>query len=75
MLKDDRSHRASLDTAFGTGLQDVVNLVVTPRIAVWMDPPPADADLGGISAAPPHVDVTLKLQDGELVPEPQKAPE
>ena len=69
VLKDDRSRRASIDTAFGTGLQDVVNFTVTPRIAVWMDPPPADADLGGIPPMPKHVDVTLRLQNGELVEE------
>ena len=67
VIKDDRSRRASVDTAFGTGLQDVVDIVVTPRVAVWMDPPPADAELGGIAAAPAHPDVTLRLQDGRLV--------
>jgi hypothetical protein len=69
VLKDNRSRRASIDTAFGTGLQEVVDLVVTPRIDVWMDPPPADADLGGISPAPQHSDVTLRLLNGELVQE------
>ena len=69
VLKDDRSRRASIDTAFGTGLQEVVNFAVTPHIAVWMDPPPADADLGGISPVPQHADVTLRLQNGELVEE------
>jgi hypothetical protein len=69
VLRDDRSHRASIDTAFGTGLQEAVDFVVTPRMAVWMDPPPADADLGGISPAPKHADVTLRLKDGELVQE------
>jgi hypothetical protein len=69
VLKDDRSHRASFDTALGTGLQDAVDLLVTPRIAVWMDPPPADAELGGISRAPAHPDVTLRLSDGQVVRE------
>jgi hypothetical protein len=69
VLEDDRSHRASFDTALGTGLQDAVDLLVTPRIAVWMNPPPADADLGGISAAPAHADVTLRLSGGQVVRE------
>jgi hypothetical protein len=67
VLKDDRSHRASIDTALGTGLQDAADLLVSPRIKVWMDPPPADAELGGIGPAPAHTDVTLRLKDGELV--------
>jgi hypothetical protein len=67
VIKDDRSRRASVDTALGTGLQDAVDMVVTPHIAVWMDPPPADAELGGIAPAPPHPDVTLRLKDGRVV--------
>jgi hypothetical protein len=67
VLKDDRSHRASIDTALGTGLQDAADLLVSPRIKVWMDPPPADAELGGIGPAPAHTDVTLRLKDGEVV--------
>ena len=69
VLKDDRSHRASIDTALGTGLQDAADLLVSPRIKVWMDPPPADAELGGIGAAPTQADVTLRLSGGELVEE------
>jgi hypothetical protein len=69
VLKDDRSHRASIDTALGTGLQEAVDFVVMPRVAVWMDPPPADADLGGILPAPQHADVILRLKNGELIEE------
>ena len=69
VIKDDRSRRASIDTALGTGLQDAVDLVVTPRLAVWMDPPPADAELGGIAPAPAHPDVTLRLSNGRIVEE------
>jgi hypothetical protein len=69
VIKDDRSRRASVDTALGTGLQDAVDMVVAPRVAVWMDPPPADAELGGISAAPAHPDVTLRLKDGRIIQE------
>jgi hypothetical protein len=69
VIKDDRSRRASVDTALGTGLQEAVDMVVTPRVAVWMDPPPADAELGGIAPAPAHPDVTLRLRDGKLTEE------
>jgi hypothetical protein len=69
VIKDDRSRRASVDTALGTGLQDAVDMVVTPRVAVWIDPPPADAELGGIAPAPAHPDVTLRLKDGRIVRE------
>jgi len=67
VIQDDRSRRASVDTALGTGLQDAVDMLVTPHIAVWLDPPPADAELGGISAAPSKRDVTLRLENGQLV--------
>jgi len=67
VIDDDRSRRASLDTAFGTGFQKAADLVVTPRIHVWMNPPPADADLGGIGAAPARPDVRLKLSGGQVV--------
>ncbi|HKF65526.1 MAG TPA: hypothetical protein VKB36_03330, partial [Vicinamibacterales bacterium] len=70
VLKDDRSRRASFDTALGTGLQDAVDLLVTPRIKVWMDPPPADAELGGIPPAPAHADVTFRLSGGQVVRQP-----
>jgi hypothetical protein len=70
VLKDDRSGRASLDRALGTGLQDAVDLLVSPRIVVWMDPPPADAELAGIFQAPANADVTLRLNDGRVVREP-----
>jgi hypothetical protein len=69
VLRDDRSRRASFDTALGTGLQEAVDLLVTPRLLVWMDPPPADAELGGISRAPAHADVTLRLSGGQVVRE------
>jgi hypothetical protein len=70
VLKDDRSHRASFDTALGTGLQDAVDLLVTPRLLVWMDPPPADGELAGISSPPARADVTLRLSGGRVVREP-----
>jgi hypothetical protein len=67
LLKDDCSHRASVDTALGTGLQEAVDLLVSPRVAVWMDPPAQDAGLGGTALPPVHPDVTLRLRNGLVV--------
>lgn len=67
VIRDDRSRRASVDTAFGTGLQDAVNVLVSPRMRVWLDPPPADAELGGIQSAPTQRDVTLQFRNGAIV--------
>jgi hypothetical protein len=67
VLADDRSSRPSLDNSFGTGLQEAVDLMVTPRINVWTDPPPADAALTGLKP-PTHVDLTLALENGQFTP-------
>jgi len=67
VLKDDCSHRASFDTALGTGLQEAVDLLVSPRLAVWMDPPARDAALGGTPLPPAPPDVTLRLRNGQVV--------
>ena len=67
VLRDDRSRRASIDTALGTGLQEAVDLLVAPTVKVWLDPPPADAELDGTAAPPPHPDVTLRLTGGQFV--------
>jgi hypothetical protein len=67
VLKDDCSHRASFDTALGTGLQEAVDLLVSPRVAVWMDPPPGDAASERAAIPPARADVTLRLRDGQVV--------
>jgi len=67
VLVDDRSGRPSLDNSFGTGLQEAADLMVTPRILVWTDPPPADAALTNWKP-PTHVDLTLTLKNGEFTP-------
>jgi hypothetical protein len=67
VLKDDCSHRASFDTALGTGLQEAVDLLVSPRVAVWMDPPPGDAGSERAALPPAHADVTLRLRNGRVV--------
>jgi hypothetical protein len=68
VIKDDRAARPSLNDAFGTMLQDAVDLVISPRVRAWMVPPPTGADLAGIGP-PPAADVALELKSGvvELV--------
>jgi hypothetical protein len=68
VIMDDRSARPSLDDAFGTTLQDAVDLVIDPRVRAWMVPPPTGAELAGIGT-PPAADVVLQLKSGvvELV--------
>jgi hypothetical protein len=68
-LRDDRLHRPSLDSAFGGGLQAAADLVVRPHVSVWLDPPPVDAPID-LMTKPAHVDVTLTLENGQLVREP-----
>jgi hypothetical protein len=63
VIKDDRAARPSLDDAFGTTLQDAVDLAINPRVRAWMIPPPTGADLAGIGP-PPQADVVLELKSG-----------
>jgi hypothetical protein len=65
LLRDDRAARPSLDNAFGTVLQDAANVTVAPPIKVWIEPPPVDAALAGLTA-PPRIDAELVLQRGRL---------
>jgi hypothetical protein len=44
LLRDDRSARPSLTDAFGGALPRALELLVSPSISAWIDPPPA-ADL------------------------------
>ena len=66
VLRDNRSLRPSLDNSFGTLVQDAADLVVQPRVSVWIDPPPTDAARAGL-APPGRVDVVLALRDGGFV--------
>jgi hypothetical protein len=68
-IRDDRAHRPSLDSAFGGGLQAAADLVVRPHVSVWLDPPPIDAPIA-LMTEPTHTDVTLTLENGQLVREP-----
>jgi hypothetical protein len=65
ILRDDRSARPSLNDAFGTMVQEAVDLVIGPDVHVWIDPPPTGAELAGLST-PPEPDVALRLRDGAV---------
>ncbi len=65
-LRDDPGARPSLDDAFGTIAQGAADLMITPKIVVWVDPPPRDAALAGLEP-PARSDVTIALRDGVLV--------
>ena len=66
LLRDDRSHKPSLDNSFGTLFQEAADLMVTPHVRVWIDPPPIDAALAGL-IQPSHVDLELMLREGALM--------
>jgi hypothetical protein len=65
-LRDEPWARPSLNDAFGTIAQGAADLMITPRIVVWIDPPPRDAALAGLQP-PARSDVTIALRDGVLV--------
>jgi hypothetical protein len=69
LLQDDRSRKPSLDNSFGTLVQDAADLMVTPPIKVWIDPPPVDAALAGLGP-PSHINVVLTLRNGLLTQAP-----
>ena len=61
-----RRARPSFDDAFGTIAQGAADLTVSPKIRVWIDPPPRDAALAGLQP-PGRSDVTIALRDGAVV--------
>jgi hypothetical protein len=65
VLEDDRRARPSLDTAFGTLIQEAVDVTIDPRLKVWIDPAPTYAAAAGLGP-PPHPDVVLELRSGRL---------
>jgi hypothetical protein len=69
VLEDDRLHKPSLDDAFGTAIQDAVDLVVMPHVTAWIEPSPHDASLANLKA-PTQADVVLTLKDGVLIGQP-----
>jgi hypothetical protein len=54
-----------LDQSFGTLLQAAAALAVSPPISVWIDPPPADAVLAGLTR-PARFDVELAVNGGRI---------
>jgi hypothetical protein len=69
LLKDDRSRKPSLDGAFGTLVQEAADLMVNPRVVVWIDPPPTDADQAGLTK-PARFDSVLALRGGAVTAVP-----
>ena len=65
-LRDEPGARPSLNDAFGTIAQGAADLMIAPKIVVWIDPPPRDAALAGLQP-PARSDVTIALRDGVLV--------
>ncbi len=65
-LRDDIDARPSLNDAIGTTAQEAADLMITPKIVVWIDPPPRDVELAGLRR-PARSDVTIALRDGVLV--------
>jgi hypothetical protein len=65
-LFDNRAERPSLTHPFGASIQLAADLTISPRIAVWIEPPPDDAVIAGLRP-PAHVDIDLSLQNGRIV--------
>lgn len=67
VLKDDITEKPSLTAAFGSTIQEAADLMVTPRITVWIESPDA-------ALAPrrrnQRADVTRSLKNGVLVQSP-----
>ena len=65
-LFDNRAERPSLLNPFGVSIQEAADLMIRPHIAVWIEPPPDDAALAGLTP-PPHFDIDLSLQNGKII--------
>ena len=65
-LFDNRAERPSLTNPFGVSIQEAADLMISPRIAVWIEPPPDDAAVAGLRP-PSHFDLDLSLQNGKIV--------
>ena len=67
VLLDDRTRRVNLESTFGTLLDDAYLLKTGRRIALWVEPPLASADLAGLRPpCPGCVAMTLQVRDGTL---------
>jgi hypothetical protein len=73
LLEDDLSERPSLQNSFDRGIQLAADLIIFPRIRVWIPPPPEDPE-------PPPVglteqsdfDIHLVLSDGAIREAPSR---
>lgn len=66
LLRDQRGTTPSFEGAFGTLAQGAADLMVTPPVSVWIDPPPADAALAGLQKRSSSFDTELTLGDGTV---------
>jgi hypothetical protein len=66
-LFDNRIERPSLAHPFGGLIQQAADLMISPQISVWIEPPPDDAVMAGLRP-PSRVDIDLSLQNGRIVP-------
>jgi hypothetical protein len=67
VIRDDRAGRVNLGAAFGTLMNDAYTLVTGRTMKLWIEPPPLNADLAGLS--PPCatcVDLRLAVADGRI---------
>jgi hypothetical protein len=65
VIRDDRERRPSLQDAFGTVMQEAVDLTIGSHMRVWIVPPPSGAELAGISR-PRAADMVLRLRGTAL---------
>jgi hypothetical protein len=64
VVHDDRASKPPLINPFGGFLQDATDLIVSPPIIVWLDPPPAE----GVALAPKtSIDAELRLENGQII--------
>jgi hypothetical protein len=67
VLRDDRTARVNLGAAFGTLMNDAYTLSTGRRLQIWIDPPPVNAALAGLTPpCPACADLRLAVADGRL---------
>jgi hypothetical protein len=67
VLRDDRTARVNLGAAFGTLMNDAYTLSTGRRLQIWIDPPPVNAELAGLTPpCPACADLRLAVADGRL---------
>ena len=74
IVRDDRQARPTLDDAFGTLMQEAIDLTVGSRVRVWIEPPPTGAELAGLPPLPSTPDFVFRLAHGRLERVGQRRP-